>query len=48
MGLDENIHGEIPIGWPSRKTIYILPPFVITKQQLGKVYNAIEQVLEIV
>ena len=33
---------------PLGKTIYILPPFVITKQQLGKVYDAIEQVLEIV
>lgn len=33
---------------PLGKTIYILPPYVITEQQLEKVYNAIEQVLEIV
>ena len=32
---------------PLGKTIYILPPYVITKTQLEKVYNAIEQVLEI-
>lgn len=33
---------------PLGKTIYILPPYVITGQQLEKVYKAIEQVLEIV
>lgn len=33
---------------PLGKTIYILPPYVITEQQLEKVYHAIEQVLEIV
>lgn len=33
---------------PLGKTIYILPPYVITEKQLEKVYNAIEQVLEIV
>lgn len=33
---------------PLGKTIYILPPYVITNKQLEKVYSAIEKLLEIV
>ena len=33
---------------PLGKTIYILPPYVITEKQLENIYNAIEQVLEII
>ncbi len=33
---------------PLGKTIYILPPFIITKKQLQKIYDTIEKLLEIV
>ncbi|MHA7056642.1 adenosylmethionine--8-amino-7-oxononanoate transaminase [Aquimarina sp. M1] len=33
---------------PLGKTIYILPPYVITKDQLDKIYDTIEELLDIV
>ena len=32
---------------PLGNTIYIQPPYVITKEQLNKVYTTIEKVLDI-
>ena len=33
---------------PLGSTLYILPPYVISKKELEKVYNTIEEALEIV